>query len=37
MESAPFTIETSLFHKKNMKLAPPTGCLEEPYEAGLAE
>ena len=30
--TAPFTIETSFFHKEDLELAPPIGCLEQTYE-----
>ncbi|MYF70409.1 MAG: hypothetical protein F4181_10800 [Proteobacteria bacterium] len=35
--TAPFTIETSFFHKEDLELAPPIGCLEQTYEALRAE
>ncbi len=35
--TAPFMIETSFFHKKDLELAPPIGCLEQTYEAVLVE
>lgn len=35
--TAPFTIETSFFHKEYLELSPPIECLEQTYEAIPAE